>query len=252
MASEKAKELARKQKAQLKAEKERKKHSDNPADWGQLRQMREMYKLTAKENPKFPWLLLGGFLVPLIVLGAVGFFLHPLWMWIVVGVLAGVAGALLVFNQQIRRATYSRVEGQPGSAQVALDLLPKEWSNTPAINANREMDVVHRAVGPAGVVLVGEGDARRVKAMLSNEAKRHATASHNLVVTTIVMGDGDDQVPLRQLTNHIKKLPKKYGKAEIEDINRRVKALDNIRPRLGGMPKGPISAKGARKAMRGH
>ncbi len=252
MASEKAKELARKQKAQAKAEKERKRNSDNPADWSQWRQMREMFKVTAKENSRFPWLMAGGFLVPLVVFLVVGLFFPPVWMWIIVGVLAGVAGALLVFNQQIRRATYTRVEGQPGAAQVALDLLPKEWSSTPAINANKDMDVVHRAVGPAGVVLVGEGDARRVRAMLANEARRHSSAAHNLTVTTIVMGDDADEVPLRKLSAHIKKLPKKYGKGEVEDINRRVKALDNIRPRLGGMPRGPISTKGARKAMRGH
>ena len=39
--SEKAKALEAKQKAELKAEKLRKKNSDNPADWGRWRQYRE-------------------------------------------------------------------------------------------------------------------------------------------------------------------------------------------------------------------
>ena len=40
--SEKAKALEAKQKAELKAEKLRKKNSDNPADWGRWRQYREL------------------------------------------------------------------------------------------------------------------------------------------------------------------------------------------------------------------
>ncbi len=130
-------------------------------------------------------------------------------------------------------------------------MLPKGWSSTPAINATREFDVIHRAVGPGGVVLVGEGNARRVRQMLVTETKRHASAGHNLHIITIVMGEGDGEVPLTKLTDHIRKLPKTYDKAQIEDIDRRVRALDNVRPRLGGVPKGPMNVKGARKALRG-
>ena len=251
MASEKAKELARQQKAAVRAEKERKRNSSDPRDWGQWRQLREMYKLTVSQNPRFPWILLGGFLGPIIVLTVVGLFVSPLILWIMVGITLGMVAALMLFNREIKRATFSRVQGQAGSAQVALEMLPKGWTSTPAINATRELDVVHRAVGPGGLVLVGEGNPRRVRQMLATEAKRHATAAHNLTVLTIVMGEGEGEVPLTKLTDHIRKLPKKYDKAQVEDINRRVRALDSIRPRLGAVPKGPLNMRGARKAMRG-
>ena len=52
MASEKAKALAAKQKAQLKAEKQRRKQSNDPKDWGQVKQVVEAYKATARINPK--------------------------------------------------------------------------------------------------------------------------------------------------------------------------------------------------------
>lgn len=251
MASEKAKELARQQKAAVRAEKERKKNSSDPRDWGQWRQIREMYKLTASQNKMFPWLLVAGFLGPIVVLTVVGLILGAWYLWTMVGITLGMVVALLLFNREIKRATFSRVQGQAGSAQVALEMLPKGWTSTPAINATRELDVIHRAVGPAGLVLVGEGNPRRVRLMLANEAKRHATASHNLTVFTIVMGEGEGEVPLTKLTDHIRKLPKKYDKTQVEDINRRVRALDSIRPRLGAVPKGPINMRGARKAMRG-
>jgi len=251
MASEKAKELARQQKAAVRAEKERKKNSSDPRDWGQWRQIREMYKLTASQNKMFPWMLVAGFLGPIVVLTVVGLILGAWYLWTMVGITLGMVVALLLFNREIKRATFSRVQGQTGSAQVALEMLPKGWTSTPAINATRELDVIHRAVGPAGLVLVGEGNPRRVRQMLANEAKRHSTASHNLTVFTIVMGEGEGEVPLTKLTDHIRKLPKKYDKAQVEDINRRVRALDSIRPRLGAVPKGPINVRGARKAMRG-
>ena len=251
MASDKAKELARQQKAAVRAEKERKKNSSDPRDWGQWRQIREMYKLTTSENPRFAWMLAGGFLAPVAVFTVVGLFVSPLLVWTMLGITLGMVVALMLFNREIKRATFSRVEGQTGSAQVALEMLPKGWTSTPAINATREFDVVHRAVGPAGVVLVGEGNPRRVRQMLATESKRHATAAHNLTVLTLVMGEGEGEVPLTKLTDHIRKLPKNYDKAQVEDINRRVRALDNIRPRLGGVPKGPLNMKGARKAMRG-
>lgn len=251
MASEKAKELARKQKAEVQAEKLRKRQSDDPKDWGQLRQTREMFKLVKQENPRFPLLFGLAIGLPIVVAVVVCLFVG-FWSLIVpFGVLLGLVLGLLLFNREIKTATFSRVQGQAGSAQVALQMLPKGWTSSPPINANRDMDVIHRAIGPAGLVLVGEGDAKRLRPMLSTEVKRHSTASHNLVVTSIVMGDGEGQVPLNKLTDHIRKLPKQYDAAQVADIQRRVTALDNVRPRLGGMPRGPINTRGARKAMRG-
>ena len=59
MASEKAKELAAKQKAAVKAEKLRKKNSTDPGDWGRVRQCVEAYKQTAKVDPGVTWWMLG-------------------------------------------------------------------------------------------------------------------------------------------------------------------------------------------------
>ena len=59
MASERAKELAAKQKAQRKAEKLRKKNSDNPKDWGRMRQFSEVYKQTRKVDPKLDLYVFG-------------------------------------------------------------------------------------------------------------------------------------------------------------------------------------------------
>jgi len=51
MASEKAKALAAEQKAAIKAEKQRKKNSDDPRDWGRVRHIIEAYKRTNEVDP---------------------------------------------------------------------------------------------------------------------------------------------------------------------------------------------------------
>lgn len=250
MASEKAKELARQQKEQVRAEKLRKKNSTDPKDWGQLRQLRELYKVTAQENPRFGLMLAGAFLLPVIIAVIVGLLLHMLAWVLPLGVMVGMLLALLLFNREIKKATFSRVEGQAGSADVALQMLGKGWNNTPGVNFSRDMDIIHRTIGPAGIILVGEGNPGRVKGLLANEAKRHSNLAYDAKVTTIVMGDQPGQVPLKKLTDHIKKLPKVYDAVQVDDVTRRAKALDAVRPKIA-MPKGPINTRGARQSMRG-
>ena len=72
MASEKAKQLAAEQKAAAKAEKLRKKNSDDPRDWGRVRQTVEAYKRTAEIDPSVTWWMLGvgvGIAAVIVVLG---------------------------------------------------------------------------------------------------------------------------------------------------------------------------------------
>lgn len=253
MASERAKELAAKQKAQLKAEKLRKKNSTDPRDWGQIRQIRETYKVTAQHDKQLPWILLGAGGGAFLVVLVIGFLLgHPI-LWGITGVMTGLLVAMLIFVQRAKKAAYKRYEGQAGSAEVALQMLPKQWSYTAAIAASRNrdsIDVIHRAIGPGGLVLIGEGDARALKAQLASEKRKHEQVAYGVSVQVVQMGDGEGQVPLDQLLKHLKKLPKQLTPAKITEVQTRLKALDAMRPKLP-IPKGPISTKGARSAMRG-
>ena len=79
MARERAKALAAKQKAELKAAKAAKKNSTDPKDWGWWRQLRETYKVTVQYDTVLPWLMLGGFLVPFAALLILGFVLDA-WL----------------------------------------------------------------------------------------------------------------------------------------------------------------------------
>lgn len=252
MASERAKQLAADQKATKKAEQLRRKNSTDPKDWGQVRQIIEVYKVTAEHDPKANLFMGGALALCIVVFTVLGIFLQPWWLYVIFGVLFGVLAAMSVLTWRAKSATYKRYEGQKGSAEVAMSMLGKEWVKSPVITANRQLDLVHRVVGPGGIVLIGEGDPGRVRTMLATEAKKHEQVKYGVKVTTLVMGDRENQVPLGKLADHIKKLPKIIKTAEITDISNRLRALDSMRPKLP-LPKGPMptSAKGARQAVRG-
>jgi hypothetical protein len=252
MASERAKQLAAEQKATKNAEKLRRKNSTDPKDWGQVRQIMEVYKVTTQNDSKANLFMGGAFVLCIVVFTIIGIFLKPWWLYVIFGILFGVLAAMSVLTWRAKNATYKRYEGQKGSAEVAMSMLNKEWVKSPVITANRQLDIVHRVVGPGGIVLIGEGDPGRVRAMLATEAKKHEQIKYGVKVTTLVMGDRDNQIPLDKLADHIKKLPKIIKTAEITDISNRLRALDSMRPKIP-LPKGPMptSAKGARAAVRG-
>lgn len=252
MASEKAKELAAKQKAEVKAAKLAKKNSTDPRDWPWYRQFWQTYKVTAEVDKQLNLLLAAAFFGVLALSVLVGVFVPPWWMWLLLGVMGGLTAALWVLLDRAKKATYLRYAGQAGSAEIALGMLDgKKWFSTPVITATRQLDVVHRTVGPGGIVLVGEGSATRVKSLLAAEIKKHEQVAYGVAVTSIVMGDGDGQVPLAKLADTIRKLPKKLEPSQVTDVKARLRALDAVRPKVP-LPRGPMpSMKGVNRAMRG-
>ena len=241
--------------AAKKAERARRRASTDPADMGRLRQVGRAYQLTHEYDRKLPYLLLAAVLVPLalgVVLGIVTD--HVIYLPLL-GLMLGVLAAMIVLVRRTKAATYRRYAGQAGSAEVALQMLPKQWVSNPVIAANRNRDVVHRTVGPGGLVLIGEGEPGRVRQLLAGEVRKHERVAYGVTVHTVVMGDKEGQVPLSRLADHIRKLPKSLQPNQVTDVRARLRALDAVRPPVP-LPKGPMptsarQAKGSRQAMRG-
>ncbi|MGC3994449.1 MAG: DUF4191 domain-containing protein [Propionicimonas sp.] len=252
MASEKAKELAAKQKAEVKAAKLAKKTSTNPRDWPWYKQIWQTYKVTAEVDKQLNLLLIGSFVGVLVICVVIGIIAQPWWMWLILGTAGGMTAALWVLLNRAKKATFVRYAGQPGSAEVALSMLDsKKWAYSAVIAATKQLDVVHRAVGPGGIVLIGEGQAGRVKTLLASEVRKHEQVAYGVTVTSIVMGDGEGQVPLAKLADVIKKLPKKLEASQVTDVKARLRALDAVRPKVP-IPRGPMpTMKGVNRAMRG-
>lgn len=260
MANERAKQLAAKQRAEAKALRAQKRNSDNPRDWGTLKQLREAYKATYQVDKQLPVVVFGPWLGVVVIGLVLGLIIGRAtgnnfqWIWgLIFGILLGASLALFIFTRRIKASTYKRYADQAGSGEVALSMLDKKkYSYTAAVGFNRNQDVVHRVVGPNGLLLVGDGNPTRLRSLLATEAKRHQQVLYGVDVQTVQVGDAEGQIPLDKLARHIEKMPKVLDKTQIAEVQSRLKALDSVRSRLS-LPKGPLptSAKGSRKAIRG-
>ena len=242
-------------KAAKKAEKARKKASNDPKDMGRIRQIGRAYQVTHEYDRALPYLLIGAFLVPIALSIVIGVLWGHAFNVIFGGVMIGILAAMFMLVRRAKAATYKRYAGKTGSAEVALGMLPKKWVSTPAIAANRNFDVIHRALGPGGLILIGEGEPGRVRQLLASEVKKHERVAYGVTVHTVIMGNEEGQVPLDKLADHIRKMPKTLQGHQITDIKQRLRALDALRPPVpvpkGPMPTSPRQVKGARQAMRG-
>jgi hypothetical protein len=253
MASERAKQAAVKAKAEAKAVREAKKNSDNPEDWGWFRQMRETLKMTVEGNNKNKFYLIGTVVATTAIGAIIGIILGHPYQGLVSGFVIGLSLFLLLLNQLAKRSVFSRNKGQPGYGQIGLMMLnKKKWTFTAAIEGNKQMDCIHRAVGPAGLVLVADGDPVRARPMLANAKRRHEGVAYGVPVIAIMSGEGEGMIPVPKLADYINKLPKKLSESDIADLESRLRALDNMRGRAP-IPKGPLpNVHVSKRALRGH
>jgi Domain of unknown function (DUF4191) len=225
-----------------------------PKKDGRLKQMRLVYQMTRKTDRRIGLILLGVFLATAAVAFAVFYFLLP-GGWVLTlatAVLIGVLCTLIVFGRRAQKAQYAEIEGRPGAAAAVLGQLRRGWKVEPGIAFNRNQDLVHRVVGPPGIVLVGEGNQHRLKSLLATERRKHERVASETPIFEVVSGDGEGAVPVPKLSKHVTKLGRNIKPAEMTDVLQRLKALDANRSNLP-IPKGPVptNLKGARQNMRG-
>lgn len=210
-------------------------------------QIKAAYTMTRKVDPMVGWVTAAAGFVTFAVALAIGFLVgHPVYVGII-GLMLGILAATVVFGKRAEKAAFSQVEGQPGAAAAALNMLRRGWTVTPAVAVTRNQDVVHRAVGRAGVVLIGEGSPSRVSNLLATEKRKVTRFVPEVPVYDVQAGNEPGQVPLRKLNNHLMKLPRNLKNPQVIEVNRRLKALGTMNlpvpkgpmPRNVRMPRGP-------------
>jgi hypothetical protein len=211
-------------------------NAEDLASAGRLKQIRMVAGLIHKSNPKAMPIVFGSGLGVLVVLVVVGLLTGLAAFLIPLGVLLGLLIALILFGRYSQAAQFSAIEGQPGAAAAVLQNMRGNWTVTPGIAGNRSMDMVHRAVGRPGVILIGEGSPNRLASLLAAEKKRVARVAYEVPVFEFQIGNGEGQVPISKLQRKIMRLPRQLKPAAVSDINHRLKALQ---PTMQA-PKGPI------------
>ena len=114
----------------------------------------------------------------------------------------------------------------------------------------KTQDLVYRAVGRPGVVLVTEGPSPRVAALVVKEEKAMRRFLPGVPVTVVESGNGQGQVPLHELPGTLKGMKKALTAQEVQAVDKRLTALNTNRLPI---PKGvdPNKVRPSRRAMRG-
>lgn len=209
-------------------------------------------------------------LIPLMILCVLGtgllFFLLGLlfnapWFMLVIGLILGAVLAMFVFSRRLEKSMYDEVGNTPGAAAWTLENMRNTmgivWLTKTAVAANPQMDTVHRVCGNPGVVLVGEGNAGRLKGLMAKEHKRVDRLLAGVPIHEVYVGDGEGQTSVRDLQKTLLKLPKNYQKDEVYAFSAKLDAMDaHARPGNhpglpgGPLPKGAQSMAGMNRKMR--
>lgn len=191
-----------------------------------IRQILEAWKQLRQIDPKALPLVFTGVLVGTL-LGALLGFLLAIWAAVLFGFLGAGLGGLFVFSRRMQKAQFTAIEGHPGAAAAVLNQMRGQWFVTPGVAFNNKQDLVHRVVGRPGVVLVGEGSStQRVKGLIAKERKRLKRVLGDTPLHTVIVGDGEGQVPLKKLQLHFNKLKRELSKSEVPRLERKLKPLD--------------------------
>ena len=216
--------------------KRNKKNKEAAVKTPRFQTFRDAYSVTKSAKPWIGLALLAVFLVVWAIGIGIGVAVgHPIYVAFV-SLPVALLAAMFFFTRQASTAAYSSIEGQLGAGASVLMAIRKGWTTTPAVAVARNQDMVHRSVGRAGIVLVGEG-SQGVKQMLADERRKSERFAPGVPITEVVVGDLQDQVSIRKLQKHLSKLPKKLSANQMREVRARLKAV-------GGMsmpiPKGPL------------
>ena len=213
-------------------------------------QLWQAFNIQRQEDKRLLPYMIGAFVLIVGISVGVGVWAGGLTMLTLIplGVLLGGLVTFIIFGRRAQKSVYRKAEGQTGAAAWVLDNLRGKWRVTPGVAATGHFDAVHRVVGRPGVILVGEGSAARVKPLLAQEKKRTARLVGDVPIYDVVVGNGEDEVPLGKLERHLTKLPANINVKQMDSLESRLAALGS-RAGAAAMPKGPLPNAGKMRGM---
>ncbi|GAC57055.1 hypothetical protein GOHSU_16_00120 [Gordonia hirsuta DSM 44140 = NBRC 16056] len=212
----------------------------------QRQQIWQAFNMQRKDDKALIPLMLGVIVLFAVLFALFGKFVFGgLWFMLVLGILFGVLGAFLLFTRRVSKSVYKKAEGQPGAAGWALSNMRGQWRVQQAVAGTTQLDAVHRVIGKPGIILIGEGNAVRLKPLIAQEKKKTARVVGTTPIYEIIVGTEEGQVRLAKLESHVKKLPGNISRDQMESLDGRLAALKSKGASGPAMPKGPMP-KGAK------
>jgi hypothetical protein len=203
------------------------KNAADPPKQGRIAQVWAVFTMTRTSDPAVVWFMLLA-LVGAIALGAlIGVIVgHPVYVTIL-GVISGILLAVIVMGRRAERAAYAQIGGQTGAAGYALRGLRRGWNveEEPVAVDPRTQDLVFRAVGRPGIVLVTEGPLPRANRLAEQQRKRLNRMLPDVPVTIVNAGPEEGQIELRRLSRTIMRKRPVLTKGEVSTVAKRLRAL---------------------------
>jgi hypothetical protein len=221
---------------------------------GQIAQIISVLRRTIELDRKNLWIILGSVLA---VFGTgtgftVAMFASGQWITGILLILLTLMGTFITFSlvltRRAEKAAYNSWEGQAGAVGAVIQtVLRRSWrgSEQPIAVNPRTYDALYRIVGPAGIVLVGEGHQNAAQTLADAERRRLQKVAPGVPVHTVFVTESAHAVKLADLRKTIKKLGKALKRNEIRVVAARLAALGINLP----IPKGidPRRARPVRK-----
>ena len=202
---------------------------------GRIKQMWDVLQMTRRYDKSATPILALVVVAPIALALILGFLLAPpadnvigFILYVVIGVMAAILLFLIVLGRRAEKAAYSQIAGQPGAVGAVLkSSLRGGWiaSEMPVSVSPKTQDAVYRAVGRAGVVLIGEGPKSRTQRMLEDERRSVTRFLANVPVNFVYVGSDADSTPLHKLPTKLRRFKPALRKAEVLAVSNRLKSL---------------------------
>ncbi|NDE88994.1 MAG: DUF4191 family protein [Micrococcales bacterium] len=201
---------------------------------GLFAQFREGVTFLRAENPKAVPVSISLGIAIFFALSLIGFimsggFIIGIALWIVLAVATAYLSTLLLITRATNRAVFKKYSSEPGRLSLVVGSLTRrtfKGSNQPVAINPRTKDMIFRVVGPAGVILMGEGAPTSTKAMLEDERRKVQRMATGVTVTTFYCSETDGGVPLLQMDKKVRALKRTMNKQEIFAVQNRLAAMD--------------------------
>lgn len=213
--------------------------------------LKDAYTMVQRTYSWLGWALLAIVAVCVISSVALGIVLDHWISYPFMGVMLAMLLSLILLTTLLNPALYAQIDGKPGAVGAVLSRQSKGWivSDQPAV-VTRQQDLVWRAIGRPGVILISEGPASRAKKLLDEERRRVHRLIPTVPIHMIQYGHEDGQIPLPKVAKVMRSYKKALTKTEVPAVDRRLTALGGP---VAPVPKGvdPQRMRPSKRAMYG-
>ncbi|QPK93783.1 DUF4191 domain-containing protein [Actinomyces sp. zg-332] len=215
--------------------------------------IKDSYNVGRRSYPALAWILLSVFIATIAVFLLIGYAINYFYYMLFLGILTSILVVLSTLSFIVRKAMYKQIDGHLGAVSAVLSQVKRGWIiDEQPVAFNKNQDLVWRAVGRNGIILISEGPSTRVRPLLDDEAKKYTRVVPNVPIHKVQVGNEENQIPLSKLLSTIRKL-KGQTKLTSREIPAVAKRLSALQAQKGmPMPKGidPMKMKNMKRQIR--